>query len=73
MTSNVPRGSTFIFNDEAARILPSSLALYRIAALQFTTWCGNEGLDPLTADDWDDLLVLWKTEQAITRSSSLMP
>ena len=60
--SKVPyRGPMRLDAEQAAKIQPGSIERYRIAGKPFVAWMISERLDPETSEEWDDLLVEWKS------------
>ena len=45
---------------QAAKITTLSLDRYRAAGRPFVQWMQRYRMDPVTAEEWDDLLVEWK-------------
>ena len=54
--------------DQAAKVLPSTLALYKKAGKRFAAWLDREGFSPSSAEAFDDLLVEWKNSETVGKS-----
>lgn len=51
---------------QAKRVQDKTLSRYRAAARPFADWLVDQGLAPAGADDWDDCLVEFKNEHALS-------
>ena len=46
-----------------------TISRYQECVLGFTTWCIEEGFDPLSPEEYDDLLVEWKNAKTIKKAT----
>ena len=64
-----PEGSTWLDEDAAARVQAVTLDRYRLAAQKFCSWCTSSGHIPLDVQDWDDFMLIYKSEAQLSRAA----
>ena len=52
---------------QALRVQPETLAKYRAGARDLAKWAIPRGHSPQNAEEWDDMLVLYKNRSGISR------
>ena len=67
--SKAYRGPLRLDPHTEARVQPKTLAHYRQCALKFVEYLDDHGYLPMDSDDWDDFLIQYKNDCAITYSA----
>ena len=58
----------YLDGDLASRVQPSTVATYRRYGRPFAEWLLEHRLSPRTSEEWDDLLVEWKNDRAVSKT-----